>query len=298
MLVAEVPPSRQPALVVALFDLYDACKGDGFLELMYLVEALYGALPEISEEQACAILAATRHSCGHGGIEEPIDLASSAFADRPYTPLFFDALRTYRDRLSHIRSAAVTRARGRIAMLLWQDAAEPLRPRNCLSQGLREGYLSVPNECRGPWARLFRHLDRSAQRRPDRPWLQAAMPVLRDLGHERFAEYLQVWLMPENAKVPVPLSTGGRHVIKTLIWFAGLAQTDHHLDDILPRLIDLHYAEPKAAVHLIYAVAYWLESRPVAMAEAHYARLREKWPLVGKRIRKKPNGDAPCPTLF
>lgn len=158
LLVAEVPPSRRPALVVALFDLYDACKGDGFLELMYLVEALYGALPEISEEQACAILAATRHSCGHGGIEEPIDLASSAFADRPYTPLFFDALRTYRDRLSHIRSAAVTRARGRIAMLLWQDAAEPLhRVTACRKAYVRATYpfrTSVADRghgCFGTW---------------------------------------------------------------------------------------------------------------------------------------------------
>lgn len=283
-LVAATPAARRPGLIVALFELYPARKDKDFLELMFLVEALYGALPELSEDQACAILAATRHSCGHGGVEEPIDLAMETFGNRPYTPPFFDALRIYRERLAHIRSAEVTRARGKIALLLWQDVAEPLRPRSCLSRGIREGYLALPETERGRWAQMLRHVDRTARRRPDRKWILAATPALAAVGGAAFAGALRSWLRLENVEEPVALSTGGRHVLKTLIWLAGLAQTDQ-LDELLPRLIDLPYAKPKAAVHLVYAVGYWLESRPPALAGRHRSRLREKWPLAGQRIR-------------
>ncbi len=283
-LVAAVPTARRPGLIVALFEIYPARKDQAFTELMYLIEALYGALTEVSAEQACAILATTRHSCGHGGVEAPVDLAIAAFGGRPYTPPFFDALRAYRDRLAHLRSAEVTRARGRIALLLWQDAAESLRPRHCLSRGVRVGYLALPETRRGRWARLLQHVDRTARRRPDRKWIHTAEPALADLGATRFAESLLAWLRLQDVKQPVALSTGGRHVLKTLIWLAALSRTDH-LDELLPGLIDLPYAKPKAAVHLIYAVGYWLEFRPSAMAEGHRSRLRQKWPIAGKRIR-------------
>jgi hypothetical protein len=49
-------------------------------------------------------------------------------------------------------------------------------------------------------------------------------------------------------------------------------------------LIDLRYEKPKAAVHLIYALGYWLEDRPHEVAVRHRQRLREKWPIAGSRI--------------
>ena len=281
--VSREPADRIPGLIVALFDSYDARKAHAFSELMWLIEALYASLPSgIGTEEACAILAATRHSCGHGGVEAPIDIARSSFDGRPYTPAFFDALRTYRDRLKGLTSAEVTRARGEIALTLWQDPQEPLRPRHCLSRRVRDGFFDLPDDRRGLWTLLLRHVDRSARRRPDRKWVSAASTALECIGPKSFTSDLRRWLkVPEG---PVPLSTGGRHVLKTLIWYAALAKTDN-LDDVLPQLIDAQFAKPKAAVHLIYAVGYWLESRPPDVAEPLRSRLRGKWPTVGSRIR-------------
>jgi hypothetical protein len=44
--VAQIPPSRLPGLIVALFNVYEVRKSDSFSELMWTIEALYGALPE------------------------------------------------------------------------------------------------------------------------------------------------------------------------------------------------------------------------------------------------------------
>lgn len=289
---SRLPVDRIPKLIVALFELYDTRKTDAFVELMWLLQALYAALPSaIENDDACAILAATRHSCGHGGVEAPIDLARSSFGTRPYTRGFFDALRTYRNRLKGLRSAEVSRARGVIALTLWQDPQEPLRPRNCLSRGVRDGFFALSDQRRGLWTTLLRHVDRTARRRPDREWVSAASLALEGIGAETFATDLAHWLIiPEG---PVVLSTGGRHVVKTLIWFAALSRSNN-LDNLLSAIIDLNYTDPKAAVPLIYAVGYWLESRPPEVADLLRTRLRNKWPIVGNRIRDgvtQPVGD-------
>lgn len=282
-LVSNLAAERVPQMIVALFDAYESRKNDAFSELMWLIEALYAALPpKIGKDDACAILAATRHSCGHGGIAEPINLAKRAFDDSAYTPEFFEALRTYRDRLAGIHSNAVTSVRGEIALTLWLDPKERLRPRHCLSAAIREGYFALQADHRNDWSQLFRHVDRTARRRPDKKWTAGASSTLKNLGADRFTEDLGQWFKLPDGKVP--LSTGGRHVVKTLIWFCALSDSNG-LDNLLPKLIDLDYAKPKAAVHLIYAVGYWLESKPAEFADEHRKRLREKWPIAGSRIR-------------
>jgi hypothetical protein len=251
-LVSNIPAERVPRLIVALFDNYESAKENLFVEMMWLIAALYSSLPSrVSHEDACAILAATRHSCGHGGVVEPIKLAKDSLGGRSYTPEFFQALRTYRDRLAGLSSAAVTQVRGEIAAILWQDPNEPLRPRNCLSAGLREGYFALEGERQKQWSQLLQHVDRSARRRPDKAWTLGSRLPLNILGIDAFVEELEEWLkIPEGR---VPLSTGGRHVVKTMIWLAALTRSNR-LDDLLPRLIDLDYAKPEAAVHLIYAI--------------------------------------------
>jgi hypothetical protein len=282
-LVSSVSAERIPRLIVALFDSYETRKDASFSELMWLIEALYASLPKkIPTPEACAILAATRHSCGHGGVAAPIELAKTSFSETGYTPEFFEGLRTYRERLSGLHSSQVTQARGEIAILLWQDPREPLRPRSCLSAEIREGYFGLETTRQNQWSQLLRHLDHSARRRPDKDWTRAASLPLQQLGRDAFAQDLGAWLkLPEGQ---VPLSTGGRHVLKTLIWFCALTGSTR-LDGLLPGLIDLNYADPEAAVHLIYAIGYWLESRPKDFADAHRERLREKWPIAGSRIR-------------
>jgi hypothetical protein len=282
-LVSDSPPERIPRLIVALFDHYEDQKDSAFSEMMWLINALYSSLTKkLSHEDACAILCATRHSCGHGGVLEPLNLAKESFSDSPYTPEFFRALRTYRDRFAGISSFAVTDARGEIAIILWQDPEEPLRPRNCLSSGIRDGYFAAESLRSVQWSRLLRHVDHTSRRRPDKKWTREARLALNDLGGDAFARDLGEWLKIPDGQVP--LSTGGRHVLKTMIWFSALTDSDQ-LDHLLPRLIDVQYAKPEAAVHLVYAVGYWLESRPKEFADEHRKRLREKWPIAGSRIR-------------
>jgi hypothetical protein len=282
-LVSGIAVERVPRLIVALFDSYESRKEDAFMEMMWLIEALYKALPQrIGKEEACAILAATRHSCGHGGVKEPINLAKAAFSDSSYTPEFFNAIRTYRDRLSGLHSSTVTQVQGEIAILLWQEPGEPLRPRNCLSSGIREGYFAIEGARQNQWGQLLRLVDRTARRRPDKGWIRRANLALQNLGNDAFARDLGEWLkIPEGQ---VPLSTGGRHVLKTMIWLSALTGSSG-LDNLLPKLIDLQYAKPEAAVHLIYAIGYWLESKSKDFADEHRQRLREKWPIAGSRVR-------------
>jgi hypothetical protein len=268
---------------VALFSVYEAHRNELFSELMWTIAALYQALPaRLPTADACAILAATRHSCGHGGVEEPIALALRAFGDDPYTPELFNALRKYRLELAKLRSAEAARALGEIAFVLWEDVREPLKPRSCMSSGIRVGISSLPDARRAAWSRLLRHIDRTAKRRPDTRWIKEARGALDAAGPEAFADEVRTWLHPSAGTGA--LSTGGRHVLKTVIWYATLSGSDA-LDDTLPPLIDVTYAKPEAAVHLIYAVGYWLESRPLAFAEPHRERLRAKWPIAGARVR-------------
>jgi len=284
-LVTQVPPCDIPRLIVALFNGYDERKADTFAEMMWLMEALYRALPEqVDKADACAILAATRHSCGHGGVEEPIQLVKRSFADGGYTSVLFDALRTYQGRLTQLRSAEVTRVQGEIANLLWLDPHEPLRPQRCLSAGIRQGYFALPTPERRQWTRLFQRLDRTGRRRPDRKWTRGTQAVLNDIGFNYFTECIAQWLKLPNERVP--LSTAGRHVVKTIIWCCALCDSSA-VDELVPGLIDQDYAAPKAAVHLIYAVGYWLASRPDEFAEPHRERLRQKWPIASERLTKR-----------
>ena len=284
-LVAAVLPERRAALLVALFEVY-AAENDGVVfELMMLVEALYAGLPpQLSRCDACEILAATRHSCGHGGVEEPIALAQAAYRSHPYDADFFSALRTYQGRLKGITSAEATRARGTIALLLWQDGSEPLHPSSCLSRPVRDGFVALTGDERDGWEGLLRHVDRTARRRPDKKWSRAARPALDALGVDAFARRLGSWWPRPQSDKKVAISTGGRHVLKTLIWYVAMAETKA-FDAILPCLIDMPYAKPKAAVHLIYAVGHWLEGRPSEFAAPHRDRLRQKWPTAGARVR-------------
>ena len=282
-LVSKLTTERVPQVIVAFFDVYETRRNDVFSELMWLIEALYAALPpKIAKDDACAILSATRHACGHGGIVEPINLANTAFEDSEYTPEFFEALRTYRNRLAGIHSNEVTKVKGEIALALWLDPSERLRPRNCLSAAIREGYFKLQANDRKSWSQLFRHADRTARRRPDKQWTTRAYSTLQNLGTEVFMADLGHWIKLPDDKVS--LSTGGRHVVKSLIWFCALCDSNR-LDHLVPKLIDLEYTKPKAAVHLIYAVGFWLESKPVEFADEHRKRLREKWPIAGSRIR-------------
>lgn len=282
-LVSNVHPSQIPRLIVALFNSYDDRKANAFSEMMWLIAALYAALPEqVDKTDACAILAATRHSCGHGGVEEPIRLVKRSFSDGGYTDELFDAIRTYQGRLSKLRSAEVTRVRGEIANLLWLDPREPLRPKRCLSAGIREGYFALSSPERKQWTRLFQSVDRTGRRRPDRKWIKEAQEALHDIGCNRFTQCIAQWLtLPEER---VPLSTAGRHVVKTMIWCCTLCDPSHadqrNVEELIPGLIDLDYAAPKAAVHLIYAVGYWLDSRPAEFSDQHRERLRRRWPTA------------------
>lgn len=280
--VEQADPQRRPKLVVALFDAYSRCRDESFSELMYLIAALYPALPDpISPSDACAILAATRHSCGHSGIEEPIELAQRAFRDRPPNRQFFEALRTYRGRLEGIRSAEVTRARGVIAFLLWQDLEEPLIPRNCLSQCIRSGLSQLSGPEQGLWFGLLKHTDRTARRKPDRKWIKAASQSLSRLPPGTVSQRLLEWLNIENS--PISLSTGGRHVLKSLIWCAAL-EDSNSLDQLLPQLIECSFSDPVAALHLIYAVNYWLDSRPPKLSEPCRRQILERWPVAASRL--------------
>src|SRR6185436_16692360 len=135
---------------------------------------------------------------------------------------------------------------------------------------------------RNEWSQLLRHVDRTARRQPDRAWILGSRDALNSIRADTFAGELAEWLkLPEGQ---ASLSTGGRHVLKTLIWFSAVAGSNR-LDDLLPDLIDLQFVKPEAAVPLIYALGYWLESRPREFADEHRRRLREKWPLAGSRIR-------------
>jgi hypothetical protein len=286
-LISKVHLSQIPRLIVALYNSYDERKTDAFSEMMWLIAALYAALPEqVDKTDACAILAATRHSCGHGGVEEPIRLVKRSFSDGGYTSELFDAIRTYQGRLSRLRSAEVTRVRGEIANLLWLDPREPLRPQRCLSAGIRDGYFALSMSERKQWTRLVQYVDRTGRRRPDRTWIKGAQAALKDVGCNRFTQCIAQWLTLPKERVP--LSTAGRHVVKSMIWCSALCDSPHvdelNVDQLIPGLIDLQYAAPRAAVHLIYAVGYWLDSRPAEFSDHHRERLRRKWPIAATRI--------------
>src|ERR1044072_111797 len=52
-LVSNLGAARLPQIIVALFDSYQSRKNDAFSELMWLIEALYAALPpKLSKDDA------------------------------------------------------------------------------------------------------------------------------------------------------------------------------------------------------------------------------------------------------
>ena len=92
-MVEAVPSERRPALISALFEVYADPQHNVFAELMDLIAALDAHLPKLTQAEACRVLASSRHSCGHGGLEEPIDVALDAFHDSAYTPELFGQTR-------------------------------------------------------------------------------------------------------------------------------------------------------------------------------------------------------------
>ncbi|MCB9691902.1 MAG: hypothetical protein H6736_08810 [Alphaproteobacteria bacterium] len=101
---------------------------------------------------------------------------------------------------------------------------------------------------------------------------QAKPPVdaLRPFG-DRLAD-----LLPSEP--PFAFSTGGRHVLKTMLWAAGV-DGPSRVDPVLVRLIEGPWAAPEAAVPVVRAAAWAAERHGVDVT----ATLEQRWPRLARR---------------
>ena len=209
-----------------------------------------------SEQESFAILRTAYHTCGHGDdLRPPLDLALRQFLRKPYSPELFEALRVYRDALSHSRPSATQSLKARIDFILWQDLSAPWKP--CWTTRIRDGVRDMPSLQRGHWNALFQrwvytdrvHLPKKYECHLQRALCQLTTPV--------FSQALRKWIAEPPSRM---LSSTGSHVLKNLIWCAVIAD-DPDLDHALTTLVDHRWKSQYQARRLARFLVYLWEHR-------------------------------------
>jgi hypothetical protein len=272
--------AQQPAITIPDLDYQ-------YLRISFALNELavagYSLRLKPTEEQVLAILKTAFHTCGHGSdVAPPVTLALKHFEGRPYTPAFFDAIRTYREALTSARGVSTQVLKGRLELVLWQDLSDSKFHRTCWTSALRAELHALSPEARRPWLDLFQLFRRLDPVEPPKNWRDSVEPALENLTPGEFSRRFQSWI---DAPVtnPPQLSTPGGHALKNLVWCAVLVD-DPALDEALLRLLDLPWKNKAQVDKVAGAVGYLWSQRPRERALPALEKLYPKWGNSGGKI--------------
>jgi hypothetical protein len=265
--------AQQPAIAVPDLD-YQHLRIS--FALNELTVAGYALRLKPTDEQVLAILKTAFHTCGHGSdVAPPVALALKHFEGRPYTPAFFDAIRTYREALDPTKRVTTQPVRTRLELVLWQDLGDSKFQPLCWTYALRAELHALPPEAKLPWQHLLQAFRRVDSVEPPKIWHSSAEPALKGFAPGEFSRRFQSWI-DRPLTQPPKLSTPGGQALKNLVWCAVLIN-DPALDEALLRLLNLPWKAKAQVDKVAGAVGYLWSQRPRERALPALEQLHAKW---------------------
>ena len=196
--------------------------------LVKLLRILYAVKAPFSEPELIAIIDATTPLFARIAPFGPVERVTEYLKTRDLTPELCRALRAFQAGLRDENSgsqASMQSLRQQLHMLLWMDEWEPLDPARCWSECVRRDFREMTGERRSVWRALLKHLRGNAPVRMPKGWAQDAHHLLSAVGVDDFQDRVAAWFAPFRSGIPLPLSVPGSHVLKGLVWYCVVANT-------------------------------------------------------------------------
>lgn len=175
----------------------------------------------------------------------PVDYVMEYYKENDLTPELCNSLHNFQENLAQQGSVmSMQSLRQRLHTLLWMDEWEPLDPLHCWSEGIRRDFRAMTNDRRKNWRRLLKHIRGNAPQRMPESWAREASERLAAVGVDDFCEQLSLWFAPFRSGQPLPLSVAGSHILKGLIWYAGVSRNERAKEYAL-WLLDVKWKQKK-----------------------------------------------------
>ena len=287
-----VPQPGQVPLLLEILARYRSCRQAACCDLREsfalneLTAAYYAHRPRPSECESLQILHTAFHTCGHGSdVKPPFDFALRHFRQKPYSPKLHDALRAYRETLSHAHGVVAQQLKGRIDLILWQDLRHTELWKQCWTARIHRDLQAMSPAARKYWTALFQSFQHCLQIEPTKQWLAAAGQPLAALTGETFRHQVGRWLEEPAAAVKPQLSTPGSHILKNLIWCA-VSVNDATLDRQFPNLLAIPWKNTQPSEKVAGSMAYLFSRRDPQSSLAYLEPIARKYGFPGGKIEE------------
>jgi hypothetical protein len=175
----------------------------------------------------------------------PVDYVMEYIKDNDLTPELSKSLHNFQSNLQEAGSVSSMQSlRQRLHTLLFMDEWEPLNPAKCWSETIRRDFRAMEGERKVHWRRLLKHIRGNAPQIMPPAWAREAAERLAAVGIEDFNQQLAIWFAPFHSGQPLPLSVAGSHVLKGLVWYAGVSG-DENAKEIALWLMDVKWKQKK-----------------------------------------------------
>lgn len=232
---------------------------------------LYRRKLPFEERDVCALLATSRHACGHGSdVSPPLDIAQSWMQRNGYSEPIMKATREFIGSLSGVGSAQANFAKRRSAIMLLADPSEAEGNEGGWSKHFRAVLRAMTANERAEWQRLIFNMKANDIYTRPAVWKKHAQRLLSGLGHAVTLEQVQRWLSITDDPAFTTVRTGGSHVLKHLVWLLEEISLESGslaiCDGLATRLSAIDWSPKDRAAKFMIAAAYYLKGRPPEVA--------------------------------
>lgn len=136
--------------------------------------------------------------------------------------------------------AAMSTLRKKVEWLLWFDPVGEVDAKHCWSSQIQISLREMDTARSSNWRRLLRNATSGASAAPPQKWRKQALKLYQAVGRGEFRLQLRSWFEPFRDGVPQRITTTGRDLLRSLLWFALVAE-DPELDDVVTWFAQAHW---------------------------------------------------------
>jgi hypothetical protein len=234
------------------------------------------------QTEATEILRKAYHRCGHGSdVEPPVTLAEQAFQNQPYSQALFDSVIAYRETLRSSRSSHAANVKRKLSWILWHDSRRI--EKSCETRRIQQAIQSMQPERAFHWQWLLRNTAAGLNSAPGKNWLKEGKERLAKIGEEQFHSTIDSWFT--FPKEEIKLSSAGSAMLRLLVWYAALADTERSLP-VLVRLAHVSWNKRAPVGKVMAALAWMLRSHGGMRFQAEARLVCAKWASDSAEVKR------------
>ena len=232
---------------------------------------LYAQKLPYTEDDVCALLEASEHTCGHGGdVTPPLDIAHAYLRKHGFSERIVGAVRVYLANLRGVGSSRANSAKRRAAIMLLADPTELPHAESGWTAYFRSLLRDLPGNERRAWQRFILAMKANDVYVQPVSWRKSSNELLTAVSPRGALARAAGWIrVGDNAALRV-IKTGGSHTLKHLVWLLAAIGEDQALrtscDELVADLAKTDWTPKERATKFMKAAAYYLVERPPDVA--------------------------------